>query len=740
MNQELKLIIRADGTAKVVGDMNKVNAGIVGTKSSAMGLNSTLANIGKSILSIALVYKSFTMLKAQIADSVKYAEEAEIAFRKLQTALNNAGITAKSSAFQFQSLASELQKVSNFGDEDILTGVTVELLKFKSISMSTLPAVHKVVLDIAESMGGGAGSLANAARLAGIALEDPIIGLTRLRRSGVIFDESQQAMIKTLVESGSKLEAQGIMLDALQQKFGGMAQAGIKASTQLKNAYSDWLEGQGNAFKSMLQSMQRGLTVYLYSINSAMAVVDESMMKQQLDMQEHSSLLIAKTIRYGQQSLTILGGVIVSTVTVSLDAIKVLNVGIQNSMNAAIGLTERLWKASGNVLPNLFGGGLREAWQGLKDDLSGISGLKGIDELGLGTSQAIKNWKGTFQNFTTDMQKIAENNKAVFKSLREGLGAGLADFSEMNIDLPAIAESIMPVEEIKKNIDHVLEIIAVFGLSERDLVKRKYSELKDEVRTYYGEVEGMEKDSLLTILQLNVMQTTELNKISAANLAKLEQMEQERLTNRMNANLQYLQMTSEFSQAYFDAQISQYQAEVDAYQQMGLSKIQIEEMVNAKRWELSESMNAAQIEQFKQQNELQFAFINNFVNAWANAFTRVLQIQTTSQSIAVQAMTNFINMMIAEIMRFIAKQIVSAMLMQIIGGNIVSGLPTGWFKSGNINVGSPVVDNGNTNLIRAINRLNERLDNNQNQIIRVYVDPREISRASEYGGLQRVYS
>lgn len=59
----------------------------------------------------------------------------------------------------------------------------------------------------------------------GKALNDPIVGITALTRSGVSFTEAQKEMIKSLVESGDVLSAQRIILSELEKQFGGSAEA-----------------------------------------------------------------------------------------------------------------------------------------------------------------------------------------------------------------------------------------------------------------------------------------------------------------------------------------------------------------------------------------------------------------------------------------------------------------------------------------------------------------------------------
>ena len=91
--------------------------------------------------------------------------------------------------------------------------------------------------------------LGSAATMLGKALDDPIGKMSALSRAGINFTDEQKTMVKQLVETGETAKAQTIILDALEQKFGGQAEAaakvGMGALKQLKNSWGDFLEQIG---------------------------------------------------------------------------------------------------------------------------------------------------------------------------------------------------------------------------------------------------------------------------------------------------------------------------------------------------------------------------------------------------------------------------------------------------------------------------------------------------------------
>ena len=99
-------------------------------------------------------------------------------------------------------------------------------------------------LDLAAAGFGTAES--NAVQL-GKALNDPVKGLSALAKSGVTFTEQEKDKIKTLVESGKQLEAQEMILAAIEKQVGGTAEATADSSAKMSLGFADLKETLGLA-------------------------------------------------------------------------------------------------------------------------------------------------------------------------------------------------------------------------------------------------------------------------------------------------------------------------------------------------------------------------------------------------------------------------------------------------------------------------------------------------------------
>lgn len=192
--------------------------------------------------------------------SVKSYMESENALQQLDAVLESthhaAGVTADS-AIQ---LSQSLQKVTKFSDETVL-GAENLLLTFTNIGKDIFPQATETVLNMATALGE---DTKDASVQLGKALQDPILGITALRRVGVNFTEDQKNVIQKLVETGHTAEAQKLILKELATEFGGSARAAGETFAGklaiLKNKFDDVKEGIGKTIVDGLLPLAQRLS------------------------------------------------------------------------------------------------------------------------------------------------------------------------------------------------------------------------------------------------------------------------------------------------------------------------------------------------------------------------------------------------------------------------------------------------------------------------------------------------
>jgi uncharacterized protein YoxC len=194
------------------------------------------------------------------AKMVAAGEKAATANARIEQIATSMGLFGE----ETQKVTSRLVDLAN--EQARLTGVDQNLIKesqallltFKDIASSAdevggaFDRATQLTLDMASA---GFGSVTDNAKQLGKALNDPIAGLTALRRSGIQFTEAQQDQIRTLVESGQTLEAQNLILKEIENQVGGTAEATANSTDKMKVAFSQASESIGMALLPAVEAL-----------------------------------------------------------------------------------------------------------------------------------------------------------------------------------------------------------------------------------------------------------------------------------------------------------------------------------------------------------------------------------------------------------------------------------------------------------------------------------------------------
>lgn len=256
--EQLILKILAD-TKDIRSKLDKTtqNIGKVGkkTKQVADASKGTLGQMKLAWIAVgAAVFKAINIVK----DFVSKAVEQRRVEAQLNTVLESTGRVAGLAANELKAMARELQGVTNFGDEAII-GAENLLLTFTKIGKDVFPEALETVLDMSVALGQ---DLKSSAIQLGKALNDPILGMTALRRVGVNFSKEQVEMVKGMVEAGETMKAQKFILNELNTEFGGSARAMVDVdggATQLMNIFGDLKEQIGNVLIEGIQPFIKGI-------------------------------------------------------------------------------------------------------------------------------------------------------------------------------------------------------------------------------------------------------------------------------------------------------------------------------------------------------------------------------------------------------------------------------------------------------------------------------------------------
>lgn len=207
--------------------MGRVRSELKGIRGALASVSEQAARTGRSMRNIGggMTAAITAPVAAFGASAVKAYDTQVKAEGAVQAALKSTGGAAGKTLGELKGLASGLQDVTTYGDEDILRNVTAPLLTFTKIQGETFDQAQAATLDMATLL---KTDLKSASLLVGKALNDPVKGMAALSRSGVQLEDGQKSLIKSLVATGDVAGAQAVLLRELNVQFGEQAETAAK--------------------------------------------------------------------------------------------------------------------------------------------------------------------------------------------------------------------------------------------------------------------------------------------------------------------------------------------------------------------------------------------------------------------------------------------------------------------------------------------------------------------------------
>jgi hypothetical protein len=228
------------------------------------GLESSQKKLQRFGKSVDQAFKKTAILAAGLgAAAFKFVEAGEA------SATANARILQINESMglfgdQAQSVTNRLVKLAeatalNTGvDQNAIKLTQAKLLTFKELAQTADQmggAFDRATMAAVDMAAAGFGEAETNAVQLGKALNDPIKGITALTRSGITFTAEEKELIKTLVESGKTLEAQDMILKAIETQVGGTAEATANASDKMRVGFKLVSEQIGTALLPLFEEL-----------------------------------------------------------------------------------------------------------------------------------------------------------------------------------------------------------------------------------------------------------------------------------------------------------------------------------------------------------------------------------------------------------------------------------------------------------------------------------------------------
>jgi len=229
-----------DLIAKIGGFTGPMDQAARHSQKRAKEIEKSMANAAdaiKTVVGALAVGVSFTQIIRATADFQN--EQAQLA-----AVLRSTGEAAGFSQGKLNEMADALSRTSILSAGEINQAQTT-LLAFTGIVGEEFPRALQAAIDMASRTGM---SVVSASETIGRALDIPSKGLAALSKQGFRFSEDQKKLAEYLESTGRTAEAQAMILAALEESYGGAAQAARDtlggALTALSNGFTDLLTGE----------------------------------------------------------------------------------------------------------------------------------------------------------------------------------------------------------------------------------------------------------------------------------------------------------------------------------------------------------------------------------------------------------------------------------------------------------------------------------------------------------------
>lgn len=201
-----------------------------------------------------------------IGDSVLAAEDAMAVQRKFeQMAVSSRlfGNQTKAVTTRIEEYARTQAFATGVDDEAILTTAS-KVLAFRNVAKSAdevngvFDRTIAITQDVAAVMAGTGDSMSKIETIGpriAKALDNPARNLNALAKIGVQFNDQEREKIVRLQESNGLFAAQDYLLQALELRYGGTAEAGAQASEKIRQRFEDLQEQVGAQLLPSIEKM-----------------------------------------------------------------------------------------------------------------------------------------------------------------------------------------------------------------------------------------------------------------------------------------------------------------------------------------------------------------------------------------------------------------------------------------------------------------------------------------------------
>jgi hypothetical protein len=258
-----------DESKQTASQLDKVDKAASKGGKSFGGMSKGALAGGVALAAVAAAGIAFVAIGKKVIENTIKQQDAQ---EQLKATMKSMG-TFTEAAYQANlDYASSLQRVSTFGDEAIISMLSV-LGTFGNIAITT-PRATQAILDMSTKLGT---NLKEGAIQVGKALNDPTKGISALTRVGITFTDEQKKVIKSLQDTGDMAGAQGVILEELERQFAGSALAA-------RNTLGGALKALSNSWNDLFEASDEGATGLTVAINELVTELESKEVQEAFEV------------------------------------------------------------------------------------------------------------------------------------------------------------------------------------------------------------------------------------------------------------------------------------------------------------------------------------------------------------------------------------------------------------------------------------------------------------------------
>jgi hypothetical protein len=206
-------------------DDKQFQAGLAKAETQTKAAGGTFSSFGSAATqALGFIGLGFASMAVAGAQSLMRIEQINA---QTEAAIKSTGGAANVSADQVEMLSSQIENLTSIEAESVQEGANL-LLTFTHIRNEVgkgndiFNQATRIMTDMSVALGQ---DMKSSAIQLGKALNDPIRGISALRRVGVSFSTEQEKQIKNMVKQNDLMGAQKVVLHELKNEFGKSAEA-----------------------------------------------------------------------------------------------------------------------------------------------------------------------------------------------------------------------------------------------------------------------------------------------------------------------------------------------------------------------------------------------------------------------------------------------------------------------------------------------------------------------------------